>query len=277
MSSAAWLAGLTRKKAGGENYYRRPGYAPTGHQHHRCLAARPQERAGSRLLPRGCGQTHGVRPDQIVDYKALVGDVSDNIPGVRGVGEKTAIELLGKYDTLDNIFDHLDEIKGRANKPLSQGREAAYLSQDLARIRTDLPVILDLEQAEPVKFDPLYVEHLFEELEFRTLTQRLKKMNARLQPSLQGQNGIQSSLFPEEEKAKTVEELPQDASFETVIVNDAQTLETCVDELKNAKRIAFDTETSGLDPMLSDLVGISLAAGPARAITSRRTQKRDTT
>jgi DNA polymerase-1 len=212
-----------------------------------------------------------------VDYKALVGDVSDNIPGVRGVGEKTAIELLGKYDTLDNIFDHLDEIKGRANKPLSQGREAAYLSQDLARIRTDLPVILDLEQAEPVKFDPLYVEHLFEELEFRTLTQRLKKMNARLQPSLQGQNGIQSSLFPEEEKAKTVEELPQDASFETVIVNDAQTLETCVDELKNAKRIAFDTETSGLDPMLSDLVGISLAAGPARAITSRRTQKRDTT
>src|SRR5690606_760998 len=92
----------------------------------------------------------GVRPDQIVDYKALVGDVSDNIPGVRGVGEKTAIELLGKYDTLDNIFDHLDEIKGRANKPLSQGREAAYLSQDLARIRTDLPVILDLEQAEPV-------------------------------------------------------------------------------------------------------------------------------
>ena len=206
----------------------------------------------------------GVRPDQIVDYKALVGDVSDNIPGVRGVGEKTAIELLGKYDTLDNIFDHLDEIKGRANKPLSQGREAAYLSQDLARIRTDLPVILDLEQAEPVKFDPLDVEHLFEELEFRTLTQRLKKMNARLQPSLQGRNGFQSSLFPEEEKAKTVEELPQDASFETVIVDDAQTLETCVDELKNAKRIAFDTETSGLDPMLSDLVGISLAAGPAK-------------
>src|SRR5690606_1780402 len=203
-------------------------------------------------------------PDQIVDYKALVGDVSDNIPGVRGVGEKTAIELLGKYDTLDNIFDHLDEIKGRANKPLSQGREAAYLSQDLARIRTDLPVILDLEQAEPVKFDPLDVEHLFEELEFRTLTQRLKKMNARLQPSLQGRNGFQSSLFPEEEKAKTVEELPQDASFETVIVNDAQTLETCVDELKNAKQIAFDTETSGLDPMLSDLVGISLAADPAK-------------
>ena len=206
----------------------------------------------------------GVRPDQIVDYKALVGDVSDNIPGVRGIGEKTAIELLAKYDTLDNIFDHLDEIKGRAYKPLSEGREAAYMSQDLARIRTDLPVILDLQQAEPVKFDPLDVEHLFEELEFRTLTQRLKKMNARLQPSLPGRKGIQTSLFPEEEKPKPVEDIPQDASFATIVVNDAQTLKACIEELKNAQRIAFDTETTGLDPMFSDLVGISLAADPTR-------------
>jgi DNA polymerase-1 len=206
----------------------------------------------------------GVRPDQIVDYKALVGDVSDNIPGVRGIGEKTAIELLNKYETLDNVFAHLDEIKGRAYKPLSEGHDSAYMSQDLARIRTDLPVLLDLEQAEPIKFDPAAVERLFEELEFRTLTQRLKKMNARLQPSLQGRTGIQTSLFPEEEKPKSADEIPQDASFVTVIVNDAQTLNACVNELKDAKRIAFDTETSGLDPMLSDLVGISLAADPAK-------------
>ncbi|HBO34472.1 MAG TPA: DNA polymerase I, partial [Anaerolineaceae bacterium] len=206
----------------------------------------------------------GVRPDQIVDYKALVGDTSDNIPGVRGIGEKTAIELLNKYETLDNVFAHLDEIKGRAYKPLSEGHDSAYMSQDLARIRTDLPVLLDLEQAEPVKFDPAAVERLFEDLEFRTLTQRLKKMNARLQPSLQGRTGIQTSLFPEEEKLKSADEIPQDASFVTVIVNDTQTLNACVNELKDAKRIAFDTETSGLDPMLSDLVGISLAADPVK-------------
>ena len=206
----------------------------------------------------------GVRPDQIVDYKALVGDTSDNIPGVRGIGEKTAIELLAKYDTLDNVFAHLDEIKGRAYKPLSEGHDSAYMSQDLARIRTDLPVLLDLHQAEPVMFDPAAVERLFEELEFRTLTQRLKKMNARLQPSLQGRTGVQNSLFPEEEKPKPVDEIPQDASFVTVIVNDAQTLKACVDELKIAKQISFDTETTGSDPMLSDLVGISLAADPAR-------------
>ena len=206
----------------------------------------------------------GVRPDQIVDYKALVGDVSDNIPGVRGIGEKTAIELLKQYETLDNLFEHLDEIKGRAYKPLSTGREAAYLSQDLARIRTDLPVILDLKQAEPVQFEPSDVEHLFEEMEFRTLSQRLKKLTARLQPSLQGRIGVQNSLFPEEKKPKPVEENPQDPSFETITVNDAQTLKDCVDDLKKAGEIAFDTETTGLDPMLSELVGISLAADPAR-------------
>ena len=206
----------------------------------------------------------GVRPDQIVDYKALVGDPSDNIPGVRGIGEKTAIELLKQYETLDNVFAHLDDIKGRAKKPLSTGRESAYMSQDLARIRTDLPVLLDLEQAEPDQFEPTDVEHLFEELEFRTLTQRLKKMTARLKPSLQGRNGVQKSLFPEDEKPKAVDASPQDASFETVTVNDTQTLKACIDELKKASQIAFDTETTGLDPMFSDLVGISLAADPAK-------------
>lgn len=206
----------------------------------------------------------GVRPDQIVDYKALVGDVSDNIPGVRGIGEKTAIELLNKYDTLDNVFAHLEEIKGRANKPLSQGHDDAYLSQDLARIRIDLPVILDLEQAKPAHFDPSAVEHLFEELEFRTLTQRLKKMTVRLQPSLQGRNGTQSSLFPEEPKPVLIDDDLQDASFTTITVNDSQALKACVDELKNARQIAFDTETTGLDPMQADLVGISLAADPTR-------------
>ncbi len=206
----------------------------------------------------------GVRPDQIVDYKALVGDPSDNIPGVRGIGEKTAIELLKQYETLDNVFAHLDDIKGRAKKPLSTERESAYMSQDLARIRTDLPVLLDLEQAKPVQFEPTDVEHLFEELEFRTLTQRLKKMTARLKPSLQGRSGVQKSLFPEDDKPKAVDASPQDASFETVTVNDTQTLKACIDELKKASQIAFDTETTGLDPMLSELVGISLAAEPAK-------------
>lgn len=207
----------------------------------------------------------GVRPDQIVDYKALVGDASDNIPGVPGIGEKTAVELLKKYDTLDNIFANLDEISGRPKKPLTTGHEAAYLSQDLARIRTDLPVILDLEQAQPVRFDPAAVEELFKELEFRTLTRRLQTLVNKLKPSLQGRPGVQASLFDEIQETPTKVETPANATdtdFETVIVDDASSLKACLAELEGADRIAFDTETSGLDPMRDDLVGISLAASP---------------
>lgn len=214
------------------------------------------------FFPEDVVRKMGVRPDQIVDYKALVGDSSDNIPGVRGVGDKSAVELLKNYDNLDNIFAHLDEIKGRPRKPLSEGKESAYLSQDLARIRTDLPVLLDLEQAEPVRFDPNAVEGLFKELEFRTLTQRLKKMVNKLHPSLQGNSATQASLFPEDKELESKTELAQNQAFETVIVDDQKSLSACLQELKKAKMIAFDTETTGIDPMQADLVGISLAGSP---------------
>ena len=215
-------------------------------------------------FPEDVFERMGVRPDQIVDYKALVGDVSDNIPGVPGVGDKTARDLLGQYDNLDNIFANLENIKGRAYKPLSTGREIAYLSQDLARIRTDLPIVLDLRQAEPVLFDPLAVETLFEELEFRTLTRDLKELNARLQPNMNGRNGMQASLFPEIASTEQKDELPHDDSFETVLVSDMQALEDCVADLQSSRQIAFDTETTGLDPMRDDLVGISLSSNPGR-------------
>ena len=206
----------------------------------------------------------GVRPDQIVDYKALVGDASDNIPGVRGIGEKSAIELLSKYETLDNIFDHLDEISGRAKKPLSTGKESAYLSQDLARIRTDLPVVLDLENSKPILNDPTALEDLFKELDFRTLTQKLHRLINKLNPSLNPQptESGQASLFPDALLPEIKKPQVQDAPFETIIVDDEDKLKACLADLNQAKMLAFDTETSGLDPLQSKLVGISLAAEP---------------
>src|SRR5215475_3217067 len=82
----------------------------------------------------------GVLPKQVVDYKALVGDKSDNIPGVAGIGEKTAISLIEKYGTLDNIYKHIDEIENRWRTKLEANRENAYLSHDLAQIKTDLNI-----------------------------------------------------------------------------------------------------------------------------------------
>jgi len=124
-------------------------------------------------MPEDVVEYLGVRPDQVVDYKALVGDKSDNIPGVAGVGEKTAVSLLQKYQTLDNIYTHLDELAAGLKKKLEIGRDSAKLSYKLAMIVKDIDLPLDLERARAEKFDPARVEALFRELEFRTLMPRL--------------------------------------------------------------------------------------------------------
>ncbi len=108
------------------------------------------------------GSKFAVRPEQVVDYKALVGDTSDNIPGVPGVGEKTASSLLAKFGTLDNLYAHLDEVENRWRGKLEQGRDSAYMSRDLAQIRTDLPIELDLEKARADDFEPSRVAAFFQ-------------------------------------------------------------------------------------------------------------------
>ncbi|MCA1899342.1 MAG: DNA polymerase I, partial [Chloroflexi bacterium] len=115
----------------------------------------------------------GVRPNQVVDYKAIVGDASDNIPGVKGVGEKTAIALLEKFGTLDGIYQNLDQVEKRWQGKLEAGKEAAYLSYDLARIRTDLKIDFDFERAKVQPFDGSALEAFFKEMEFRTLLSKV--------------------------------------------------------------------------------------------------------
>ena len=206
-------------------------------------------------FPEDVQRKMGILPEQVVDYKALVGDTSDNIPGVRGVGEKTAVALLSQYQTLDNIYAHLDEITGRAGTALTAGREDAYLSRYLARIVTDLTLDFDLEQARTNRFDPAVVEKLFRELEFRTLIQRLKSVVQKLQPI--NSQGQQMALFGSD--ASPVEEGTTSHLFKTILVDSPKSLQTCVDNLSNADQIAFDTETTSTNAMQADLVGISLA------------------
>ena len=117
----------------------------------------------------------GLAPSQIIDLKALQGDTSDNIPGVPGIGEKTAVQLLTEYGDLEKILDHVDELSSRPRKALEseQNRDLARLSQELATIVTDLPIELDLEDARIWQADLSTVRDLFLELEFKSLLQRL--------------------------------------------------------------------------------------------------------
>jgi DNA polymerase-1 len=200
----------------------------------------------------------GVWPEQVVDFKAIIGDRSDNIPGVYGVGEKTAVKLLEKYQTLDNIYDHIDEVGGRFQAKLIEGKEEAYLSQKLAQIVLDLGVEIDLEQAKPDEFDPLKVRELFRTLEFNTLLNRLSVVEDIYGKTVQ--EG-QMAMFSEqaEEKGEFLTSLEAPGGIQVELVTTQESLEAMVDVLRNASQIAFDTETTSTDQMSADLVGISLA------------------
>lgn len=117
----------------------------------------------------------GVTPKQIPDYKGLAGDSSDNIPGVRGVGPKTAVALLTKYQTVEGVYEHTHELSGSVKQKIEAGKEMAFKSRELAMIVRDVPVKLDLEMAKVKSFDKTRVVTVFTELEFTSLLSKLPK------------------------------------------------------------------------------------------------------
>lgn len=116
----------------------------------------------------------GVSPSQVVDYKALVGDASDNYPGVYGIGPKTAEKLFAKYDAVEEMYDHLDEISGSTRNKLEKGMESAKLSYQLAKIVTDAPVEVDWEKADFSDQKLLKLKNALKNLNFRSLVQRIE-------------------------------------------------------------------------------------------------------
>lgn len=207
--------------------------------------------------PDGVLEYLGVKPEQVVDFKALVGDKSDNIPGVAGVGEKTAIKFLADYGTLDETYKHLDDMTPALRKKMEDSKEDAYLSQKLAQIVTDLDIDIDLDQARPAHFKPAEVQEIFRQLEFRTLMKRLAAVMDLL--GVPAEDGAQIALFADEEAAEAASE---EIDTKAIVVDTPEDLADLAATLAKAKIIAFDTETTGTDQMEADLVGISLAVEP---------------
>ena len=118
-------------------------------------------------------ENYGLKAEQVVEYKALRGDASDNIPGVKGIGEKGAVSLLLEYGTVDNIYAHIDEIKGALRTKLVEGKQSAYMSRELATIRTDADIPCRFEECERPKVYGAEVKKTFEWLEFRSLLKRI--------------------------------------------------------------------------------------------------------
>jgi DNA polymerase-1 len=218
----------------------------------------------------GIQERYGLKPRQLIDYKGLVGDSSDNIPGVRGVGKKTATQLLQEYGSIEAIYEHLDEVEStRFRKALEEGRDDAFLSKHLATIVTDVSLELDLEACRVAEYDHSRVTTLFRELEFRSLLERLP------QPS-QPESPQQLTLFgavaapaaatlPAVPTAQPVLSGVEGAAAGYRTVDSQEALDGLVEELSRPPAFALDTETTSTDAMAADLVGIAVAIQEGQA------------
>jgi DNA polymerase I len=206
----------------------------------------------------------GVPPERVVDYLALVGDTSDNVPGVKGVGEKTALELLKTFGDLDAILAGAERIAGkRAREAVQQHAELARLSRDLVTIRRDVPLPLELEALRVRPPDVARLTELFTELEFRSLIPKLEGLE-------EVGAGTPDTSATAAQRAPAIAGSPAAgtmaaASAEPTIVDDPGQLAAVVAQCRGAPLLALDTETTSLDAMRADLVGMSLAVAPGRS------------
>ncbi|MCK5248797.1 MAG: DNA polymerase I, partial [Spirochaetaceae bacterium] len=200
----------------------------------------------------------GVRPDQIIDYLALIGDASDNIPGVAGIGPKTASALLAEWDNLDSLYENIDSAaKGARLIKLIDGKENAYFSQALVTIKTDLPLDDELAAMDGLSADPLAAAKMFRERDLRTLAAEAEALTGTLKPVLE-QGSEQTS--PEVGKVIYIP-----------ILNESE-MKEWGGRIREAGIVALDTETDSLDPMRAELVGLSVSvkAGEAAYLPVKR-------
>jgi len=206
---------------------------------------------GSRLDRAGVKAKFDVFPEQIVDYLALVGDSSDNIPGVPRVGPKTAAKWLNEYRALDNLVAHAAGISGKVGESLRENLQNLELSRRLATIATDVELAVVPEDLEARGADEAALRSLYQRLEFRTLLRQLGGEDAAAVPA------------PTLHTAAAQAAAPATVAYETVF-NEAD-LERWLGRLASAPLFAFDTETTSLDYMAAEVVGVSFAIEPGEA------------
>ncbi len=187
--------------------------------------------------PEEVEQKFGFGPERVVDVLAIMGDSSDNVPGVKGIGEKGAIKLVAEFGSVDGVLEHLDQVKGKAREHIERDREQLLLSRDLVTIRTDVPLQPGYGALRAAQPDSDALADLFRRLDFRS--------------------------FLEQTLASTVEKPRSPRDYHTV--RDAKDLAALERELRAAGAFAFDTETTSLFALEAELVGMSFSAAPGRA------------
>ncbi len=198
----------------------------------------------------------GGSPEQVIDVLALIGDASDNIPGVKGVGEKTAIPLIQKFGSLENLYQNLDQIENtKLKEKLIEGKESAFLSKELIKIKTDLQLDFKIENLkwERPNFESL--DNFFKNLGFNSIREKWK--NKAIEYGIELKN---------EDNSKTSELKCYDKFNKNYqLIDSYDKLDKLIKELSEVKYFAIDTETSSLDKMQCSIVGISFSYTPDSA------------
>ncbi len=221
---------------------------------------------------------YNLNPNQIIDYKALRGDVSDNIPGVKGIGEKTASDLLVEFKTLDGVYkavkENSDKIRPRILDLLKEHKDNAYLSQDLATIRLDAPLKFSLNDISFTSFKLENVLSIFSEFEFKSLLPKVKDLRDRINKD-HGIKGAEENGGGSENKNSGAEKFTRNAEkFNYQLINDDKKFSAFLKKLKLQKEFTLDTETSGLDTITANLIGISFSWKEGEAYFVLNNEKR---
>ena len=200
-------------------------------------------------------------PAQVIDMLGLMGDTADNIPGCPGVGEKTAQKLIAQFGSIESLLAHTDELKGAIKKKVEENEEQIRFSKFLATIKTDVPVELDMETLKRREPDEKELRRIFEQLEFRTLIERVlngEKKSAPATPAQPDLFGFFTDNGTEETKNSNLTRL-DDLHYDYQLVDNEEKMRDLFQKLITTQVLSLDTETTGTDPISAELVGMSFS------------------
>ena len=200
-------------------------------------------------------------PLQVIDMLGLMGDTADNIPGCPGVGEKTAQKLIAQFGSIENLLAHTDELKGAIKKKVEENKEQITFSKFLATIKTDVPIALDMEALKREEPDEEELRRLFEMLEFRSLIDRVIKTEKKAPSSPAAQPDL-FGFFAEEDTADAKNSILtrlENLSYDYQLVDNKEKMAVLAEKLLAQKFFSLDTETTRIDPITAELVGMSFS------------------
>ena len=217
--------------------------------------------------PKEVCQKFGLhRTEQIIDYLGLMGDAVDNIPGVPGVGAKTASKLLLEFGSMDDIYENIDKVKGKLAENLITFKDQAYLSKSLATIITDVPVEFNEESLLREEPNKERINQLFTELEFRTLTKRVFQETMSAPVSVQGDLFSSSSsaassspLLPNKTETLVILKNIDSTKHDYQLIDSQEKRKILISELETIKSFCFDTETTSLEEMDAEVLGLAIS------------------